>query len=165
MIRGPSCFPLTAAGGKQSPHRSVRFLPLWCLGHSRLGFSLSLLCMRCLSLLLADQPCWGAGRAAGSVLRVVSDLQDMFVKGRICWWMAAVTSTPRAPSSTAVTAACPTAAVALTSAASPAACSPTRYGELLLVLHLLLSFCLYCMMSIGLFPGDSWEDRTLKGTL
>lgn len=51
--------------------------------------------------------------------------------------MAAVTSTSLAQSSTAATAACPVAAAAPTSTVSPAACSPTRYGELLLVLRLL----------------------------
>lgn len=62
--------------------------------------------------------------------------------------MAAATSTSPAPSSTAVTAACPTAAVAPTSTASPAACSPARYRELLVAPHL-LSFGLCFTMSLG----------------
>lgn len=73
--------------------------------------------------------------------------------------MAAVTSTSLAQSSTAAMAACPMAAAAPMSTVSPAACSPTRYGELLLVLHLLYFFCLHFTRSIRIFLWDSSGNR------
>lgn len=74
--------------------------------------------------------------------------------------MAAVTSTSLARSSTAVMAAGPTAAAAPMSTVSPAACSPTRYGESLLVLRLRFSFGLCFMMSIRLLMWGSSENKT-----
>ena len=56
---------------------------------------------------------------------LVSDSQLRFGRGKICWWMAAVTSTSLAWSSTAVMAARPVDAVVPRSTVSPAACRPT----------------------------------------
>lgn len=142
---------------RSKPSSHSADLPLWCLGFSR-----PRLCsLHTVHMLLSPDHSW-VGIPAGLILRAVSDLQDTFVKGRTCWWTAAVMSTSRAPGSTAVMAACPTAAAALTSTAFPAACSPTRCGELLLLLHLLLSVCLYFIIW---WAWDSSENRTQKGSL
>lgn len=70
----------------------------------------------------------GGGQAAAFLLSFVFGFQDMSARGRTCWPMAAVTSVPSAQSSSAVRGAWPMAAVKPMSTASPAVCSPARYG-------------------------------------